>query len=163
SLAQEVDPDEYVEPAEPEVPQDLDALECIDVRMQIPHANPDTLEEIGEVLRHPLREGGDEDALPALRAPPDLGEQVVDLSLHRPDFHDRVEQPRRADDLLDDHSAALLQLVVARRRRNENDLRDHLLPLVEAQRAVVELRGEAEAVLDEDQLAGPIAVVHRPD
>jgi hypothetical protein len=33
SLTQEVDPDEHVEFAAPEVPQNLDSLECIDVRV----------------------------------------------------------------------------------------------------------------------------------
>ena len=51
----------------------------------------------------------------ALDAGLDLGEQVVDLALERPNLDLGVQEARRADDLLRD-LLGLLELVLARRR-----------------------------------------------
>ena len=97
----------------------------------------------------------------ALRRPhPDLREQVVHLALHRPDLEPRVHEAGGADHLLDHDAPRLLQLVGARRGGDVERLADPLLELLEAERAVVEGRGQAEAVLDERRLALAVAVVH---
>jgi hypothetical protein len=89
-------------------------------------------------------------------------QEVVDLPLHGPDEDRRVEEAGRAEDLLDDLAARLLQLVRRGRRRDEEALAGALEPLLELERPVVEGRREAEAVLDERPLARLVAVVHRP-
>ena len=72
----------------------------------------------------------------------------------RPHVHLRVDQPRRADDLLDHVAVDWLQLVTARAwptRTAPGSARS--LELVELQRPVVERRRQPEAVLDERLLA----------
>ena len=128
--------------------------------MQVADLDADLREVVGQVLRHLLRQRRDEHALVALDADLDLGEQVVDLALERPDLDLRVEEARRADDLLRD-LLGLLELVLARRRRDVDDLVDARGELLEGQRAVVEGRRQPEAVLDERDLAAAVAGVHR--
>ena len=139
---------------------DLGALNRRDVRVQIADLDADFREVVGQVLRHLLRQCRDEHALVALDADLDLGEQVVDLALERPDLDLRVEEARRANDLLRD-LLGLLELVLARRRRDVDDLVDARGELLEGQRAVVEGRRQPEAVLDERDLAAAVAGVHR--
>ena len=56
----------------------------------------------------------------------------------------------------------MLQLVVARRGRDEDGISHVPLELLEAQRAVVKTAGQPKAVVDQALLSGPIAVVHGP-
>ena len=72
----------------------------------------------------------------------------------------RVEQARRADQLLHHHALALLQLEVGRGGAHIDGLADHTLELVVLERAVVEGGGQSEAVLHEGHLAGAVASVH---
>ena len=67
-------------------------------------------------------------------------------------------RPVGPHDLLDDLTRHL-ELVRARRRRQEQHLRHPLDELVEAQRTVVGRRRQPEAVLDEHLLAAPVALV----
>ena len=83
-------------------PQHLDPLERVDLAVQVPDADAELDEVVGEVLRHLLGERGDEHALVVLGPQVDLGDEVVDLALGRPDDDLRVHQAGRADDLLDD-------------------------------------------------------------
>ncbi len=64
---------------------------------------------LGQVLGHALGERGHQRALSLGRARLDLLEQVVDLPLGGAHLDHRVEQPRRADDLLD-HLFGMLAL-----------------------------------------------------
>jgi hypothetical protein len=90
-------------------------------------------------------------------------EQVRHLPLRPADLDLRVQQPRRADDLLDDLAPGLLQLVGAGRGAHVHHPRDDLLEFLERERAVVERAGQAEPVVHEDHLALAVAVVHRAD
>ena len=69
ALAQQVDADQHVEGAEPQVADDLDALQRVDVGMHVAHADALLMHVFGEVLGHPLGEHGDERAV-ALAARP---------------------------------------------------------------------------------------------
>ena len=102
ALAQEVDADQHVELSEAERTQDLDALDGVDVGVQIAH--PQTLLEqvLGEILRHLLGERGDQHTLALADTVVDQLDQVVDLALGRFDDHLGVDEPGRAHDLLDD-------------------------------------------------------------
>ena len=62
-LAQEVDADEDVVLAEPQVADDLDPFQGVDLRVQVADLDP-VLEQVGgQVLGHLLGQGGDQDAL----------------------------------------------------------------------------------------------------
>ena len=96
-----------------------------------------------QVLGQPLGQRGDQHAL-ALRGPLlDLLEQVRHLAPRRLDVDHRIDQPGRADDLLDDLALRHRQLVVGRRGRDEEPPWNFLLPLVEPQRPVVQARWAA--------------------
>ena len=89
--------------------QDLDALDRVDVGVQVLHPDPG-LGEVGrQVLRHLLREGRDEDAvaLPprsaSIRA---RRSSICPLVGH--DLDGRVDEARRPDHLLDDRVGDLL-------------------------------------------------------
>ena len=63
ALPQQVDADQHVELAEAEVAEDLDALDGVDLGVQVadPHAQLEQV--VGEVLGHLLGERGDQDAV----------------------------------------------------------------------------------------------------
>ena len=114
TFAQQVDADQHVELAAPEIAQDLDPLERVDVGVQVADPHAELVVVLGQVLGHPLGERRHQHALLARDAAADLAEQVVDLALHRAHLDRRIHQPGRPDHLLDDHAARLL---AARRPR----------------------------------------------
>ena len=85
-------------------------------------------------------------------------DQVVDLTLRGADDDLGIHQARRPDDLLHD-LLGNLELVGRGGGGQEDDLGDALDELVEAQRAVVHGRGQAEAVLDEGLLPAAVTLV----
>ena len=102
------------------------------------------------------------------RSPPrgplaDLFQEIVDLSSNRPDLQHRIDEPGRADDLLDDDASRFLQLVGTGRGRHEDDLVGARLPFLKVERPVVERRRQPEAVGNQHFLSRPVAVVHAPD
>ena len=60
ALAQEVDADQHVELAEPQVAQDLDALDGVDLAVQVADPDAELEQVVGEVLGHLLGERGDQ-------------------------------------------------------------------------------------------------------
>ena len=160
ALAQQVDADQHVEGAEPEIPDDLDALQRVDVGMHVAHADALLVQVFGEVLGHALGQHRDQRAVAARRHLADLADQVVDLRARRPQLDRRVDQAGRADHLLGEHAAGFGDLPAARRGRDRERLRTHRVPLLEPQRPVVHARGQAEAVLGERRLAAEVAAVH---
>ena len=79
ALAQEVDADEHVVLAEPQLADDLDALERVDLGVQVARADARLDQVVGQVLGHLLRQRRDQHPLAGLLAQADLGQQVVDL------------------------------------------------------------------------------------
>ncbi len=161
-FAKQVDADEHVVLAEPQLADDLDALERVDLGVEIARLDARLEQVVGEVLGHLLRQRRDEDALVRLLAAADLAEQVVDLVLRRPELDLGVDDPGRADQLLRD-DLRVTELVRARRRRDEHHLTHLAEELVEAERAVVERGREPEAVVDERLLPRAVALVHPAD
>src|SRR4029077_10752329 len=94
--------DEHVVLAESQLSDDLDALEGVDLRMEIARLDAGLEQIVGEVLRHLLRQRRDERALADLFAFPDLTEQIVDLVLRRTQLDFWVDEERRPDQLLGD-------------------------------------------------------------
>ena len=92
----------------------------------------------------------------------DLVHQVVDLVLRLAQLDLGVDDPGRADDLLD-RARRLGPLERARRGRDHDQLIDPLEELVELQRPVVDRRGQAEAVIDQGRLARAVTLIHAAD
>ena len=143
-LAQQIDADQGVERALAQLAQDFDPFQGADVRMHVARLYPLIEQVLGEVFGHLLGERGDQRALACRRPFAHLVDDVVDLRERRAHLYDGVEEARRADYLLDEGLADLL-FVVARRGGHVNELRDAVLELVEAQRAVVKRRRKTEA------------------
>ena len=91
----------------------------------------------------------------------DLVQQVVDLPLHRTDVEHRIEQSRWTDHLLHHHAFRQCELELARCRRHVDHARHEAHELLEHQRTIVQRTRQAEAVVDERELARAVAVVHR--
>ena len=157
ALAQQVDADQRVERAEPQVADDLDALQRVDVGVHVAHADALLVQVFGEVLGHALGQHGDQRAVALARHLADLADQIVDLGARRPHLDRRIDQAGRADHLLGEHAAGLVHLPGARRRRDADGLRPHRVPFLEAQRPVVHAGRQAEAVFGERRLAPEVA------
>ena len=89
-------------------------------------------------------------------------EEVVDLPLGGLDDDERVDQARRANDLLD-HAVGALKLVGAGRRGQVDGLADARRELVPLEGAVVHRGGQAEPIVDEGALTRHVALEHRAD
>ena len=110
TFAQQVDPDQHVVLAHPQLFQQLDAPDGVDLAVQVTHPQAEIEQVVGEVFGHLLGEGGDQHPLITLGPQPDLVHQIVDLALGRLDHDLRVDQPGGPDDLLH-HRVSLGQLV----------------------------------------------------
>ncbi len=161
-LAQQVDADQDVELAEAQRAQYLDALDRVDVAVQVLHPVTGLGEEVRQVLGHALGERRDQHPFVARHHHVETGAQVVDLVLGGYDGHHRIEQTGRSDHLLDD-LVAVFHLEGSRRRRDEDHLGHQLHELVEVERSVVERAREAEAVFHQRLLAGAVAGVLTAD
>ena len=82
-LAQEVDPDEHVVLAEAKLPDDLDAIERVDLGVEVARADARLEQVVGQVLGHLLRQRRHEHALARLLAATDLVQEIVDLVRRR--------------------------------------------------------------------------------
>ena len=116
-----------------------------------------------QVLGHALGQRGDEDAITFQRHFLALGHEVVHLGFHRADEDRRVDEAGGADDLLGEDAAGLVQLPLAGRGGDADGLRAHRVPLLEAQRPVVDAGGQAEAIFGERCLAVEVAPEHAAD
>ena len=163
ALAEQVDADEHVELPHPQLLEQLDAADRVDLGVQVAHPDAQLEQVVGEVLGHLLGQRRDQDALVLLGPELDLVHQVVDLALGRLDDDLGVDQPGRPDDLLDDVVLDPGQLVGTRRRRQVDRLPGALEELLPLQRPVVHRAGQPEAVVDQRPLAGHVALVHRAD
>ena len=162
AFAQQVDADQHVEDSEAEVADDLDALERVDIAVQITNLDARLAQIVGEVLGHLLGQRRDEAALVTLDAQAHLRDEVVDLPVRLLDLDGGIDESGRPDDLLHDLGGVLL-LVRARRRAHVDDLPDHRVPFGERQGAVVERRRQPKPILHQGNLAGAIPLVHAVD
>ena len=117
---------------------------------------------IGQILRHLLGQRRDKDLVSILDCRADFSDQVVDLPVHRAHVDLGIQKSRRADDLLGPEQLVRF-LVGTRRRAHEEHLVDVSLKFLEIQRPVVQRRRQAEAILHQSRLAGPVAVIHGAD
>ncbi len=163
AFPEEVDADEHVEGAEPQVADDLDPLQRVDVGVHVAHAHAVLVQVLGEVLGHALGQRGHQRPVAGLGDRLDLAQQVVDLGAGRADLDHRVDQAGGADHLLGEDAAGALHLPLAGRGRDVDRLRPHRVPFLEAQRPVVQAGRQAEAVLGQRRLPAEVAPVHAAD
>ncbi len=130
--------------------------------MQVGHLDIELLEIFGQILAHALGQRRHEDTFVTSDSGPNLGQEIVDLTGHRPDLDWRIEQSGRADDLLGGLRAAA-ELILGRCGRDIDDLVDMPFEFGESQRSVVERARQTKTVLHERLFAGPVAVIHATD
>ena len=156
-LAQQIDADQHVVHAEPQVADKLDALQRLDIGMHVADLQPGLMHELGQILRHALGQRGDEGAVAGLRGLAAFVDAILHLILDRTDFDRRIDQAGRANHLFGEHAAGLRHLPVAGRRRDIGGLRAHRFPFVEAQRPIVDRGREPETIFRQRQFAAVIA------
>ena len=149
ALAQQVHADEHVVLAEPQVADDLDPLDRVDLGVQV--AAPGTRTRAGSPVRSSaiffVSVVTSTRSFASARARISfIRSSIWCARLAHLDLG--VDDPGRPDDLLDD-PRRVLALERPRRRRHEHHLRHALEELVEPQRPVVERRRQAEAVVDQ--------------
>ena len=162
-LAQQVDADQHVEHAEPQVAHDLDPLQRVDVRMQVAHADAGLIHIFGQRLGHLLGQGGDQHPLALGRRLAAFGDDVVDLGGGRPHDAVRVGQAGGAHHLFGKDAAGALHLPGAGGGRDKDGLRAESLPLLEFQRPVIHAARQPEAIFRQRALAREVAFEHGPD
>ena len=162
ALSQEVDTHQHVELVEAHGPDDLGALQSVDVGVQVADPDPHLAHVFRQVLRHPFGEGGDHHLVVILRLFVDLADEIVDLPFHRPDHYLGIQKPGGADDLLGPEHL-VLRLVLVRRRGDKEHLVDAGLELLKRQGPVVQGAGKAEAVLHQIHLPRQVPVEHAAD
>ena len=137
ALSEQVDAHQHVENVQSHVPDDLGALQRIDIRVQVLDADARARQIVRQILRHLLGQSSDEHLVPILHSLPDLPDQVVDLPVHRPHVDLGIKQSCRPDDLLGPHQLVRL-LIGARRRAHEHHLVYVTLELLKVERSVVQ-------------------------
>ena len=120
-------------------------------------------EVLGELLGHALGERSDEHALTSLDGDLYLMLEVIDLMECGAHLDRRIEKARGADELLDDDTFALGELIFGRRRADIEDAWGEVIELLELQRSIVQRSGQAEAILHEARLTRAVTAVHRMD
>ena len=162
ALAKQVDTDQHIEHAGAQVADDLNALEVVDVGMQIPDLDAVLRQERGQIFGHALGQRGDQHAVATRHPQTDFGQHVVDLGARRAHFQTRIDQPGRPHHLLGD-ARRQPQLVIGRRGRHKDAAAHLALELVETQRPVVQRRRQPEPDLHQRFLARTVALVHAPE
>ena len=136
-----------------EVLDNLHPFQSVHVRVDVSAAHLPFCQEFLQLFCHPLGEGGDQHALVLLGAQLYFLHQVVYLVLGRTHVYRRIQQTGGTHHLLHYQALALLQLIVARSRADEDPLSEDMLELVEFQGPVVRSGREAETVFDQHLLA----------
>ena len=161
-LAQKIDSHKHIKLAEAKVADDLHTLDRTDIVMHIAAANADVFQILCQILCHFLGQRGDKRALTFLNLFVDFADQIVDLSLNRPDQNLRIQQTGRANDLFHDLSGPF-PFIFPWCGRNINPLMDPIRKLVKLQRPVIKSGGKAEAVFHQRLFPGPVAAIHGAD
>ena len=79
-------------------------------------------EVLGKILRHSLGQGSNKNSFISLCTATDLGDEIVNLILRRPNPDFRVHEPCGPDYLLHHHSLSLPELIICRGGRHINNL-----------------------------------------
>lgn len=163
TLAQQVDPDQHVKGTQPQVTQDFDAFDGVDVAVHITHADALFVHVFGQIFGHALGQCGAQGAHTVGSHFAHLVQKVIDLHVHGADFDHRIDKAGGADHLFGEDAAGLLDFPCGGGCADEHRLRAHGVPFLELQRAVVHARRQPEPVFGQCEFAPVVAFVHAAD
>ncbi len=163
TLAEHIDANEDIKDAFAKFAHNLDTLKGIHIGVDICALDTEASHILTKLLGHAFGKGSYESALTKLDAFVHLFHEVVHLIEALADFNYRVEEARRAHNLLYHHASGLLELVVRGSSRDVDNLVCHLLKLLELQRAIVARGAESETEIDKALLALAVAAIHGVD
>ena len=163
TLAQKIDADEDVKRAEPQITNDFNPFNRVDIRVHVADADAVFVQIFGEIFRHALGQYSDERAISLQRHGADLAEQIIHLCTGGADIDFGVDQSCRPDDLFDEDAAGAFHFPIPGRGRDMHRLRPHRFPFLEPERAVIEAGGQAEAVFCKRRLPFEVAAIHAAD
>ena len=163
AFAEQVDADENVVFAESELAEEFDALQGVDVGVEVADFNAGVEEVVGEVFGHFFGEGGDEDAFVFGGSGADFTNEVVDLAGGGFDGDFGVDESGGSDDLFDVFAAGCCEFVAAGGGGHVDGLADAFFEFFPGEGPVVEGGGEAEAEFYQVAFAGHVPFEHGAD
>ena len=149
AFTQEVDAYEDVEDSHAEIAHDFDTFEGVDVAVDVFAAYAEVDEVGGHLFGHAFGEGGYEYAFVFGDGFFYFVEEVVDLADGGTHFDNGVEKTGGTDDLFYHNAFGFVEFVVGRGSADVDGGACDGVEFVVGEGAVVECRGEAEAVFDE--------------
>ena len=161
AFPEQIHADQHIMLPQAKFAQNANAVERIDVAMDVSSLNAIAKQILRHFLGHSFRERDDQHTFLPFDAPLNLFHEVVHLIFRRTNLDEGVEQTRRSDDLFHDNAFALLNFIVRRSCADVYNLVRHLLKLLEFQRSVVLRSRQTEAIIHESRLAGLVSAVHR--
>src|SRR5271163_4222290 len=93
AFAQQVDSDQHVELTLAQAADYFDALDRLDIRMQVAHADAEVVVVVGQILGHLLVQAGHQHSLVDGDALVNLLEQIIDLRAGLAHFDLRIDKP----------------------------------------------------------------------
>ena len=130
--------------------------------MYVSVADTDTVEVLGQLLRHTLREGRNKHLLTLVDSARNLLQKVIDLVVRRSHLNLGVEQTCGSHKLLNHRAFALDKFVVGGGGTTIQNRIAEALKFGKCEGSVVDGCGQAEAILHKVLLASPIATKHSP-
>ena len=158
-FAEQVYADKHIKFPGAKPAQNIHAFDGVYIVMHIAAADPRKLEKFGKILRHLFCERCDKHSFVPFGAQTYFAGKIVDLPLCRAHLHLRIEQPRRADDLLD-YILRNALFVFLRCRADIYRSAALFVEFIEGERAVVICGGQAEAVIHKVLFAHPVPMGH---
>ena len=108
AFAQQIDPHQHVKFPQAQIAEDLDAVQRLNIRMQVAHPDVELFKVVGEIFGHALGHSRDQDPLLPFGPLPYFFDEVVDLPLLGTHLNGGIDQSCRPNHLLDHHTARLL-------------------------------------------------------
>ena len=167
AFAQQVNPDQHVKHAEPQIADQFDPFQRVDVAVHIADLDALVGHIFGQVFGHFFRQRRDQRAVALLRRLADLIDHIIDLIMmlarHRTDFDRRIDQAGGTDDLFDKHATRAFHFPIGGRGGHMDRLRPHRVPFLKLERAVIDARRQAEAMLGQRAFSVKVAPAHAAD
>ena len=133
---------------ESESADNLHSFYCIDIVMHIAHLDILVFKIIRQILRHSLRQSGNQHFVFICHFFIYFTNQVVNLAFNRTHFHLWVQKSGRADNLLYPKKFILL-FIFSRRRGHKKHLVYFTFKFFKIQRSVILRRRQTESIVDQ--------------